>query len=57
MRRSMGRGVIGICATAGALIGGYLPALWGGSAFGFASLFLGGIGAVVGVLVGARISG
>jgi hypothetical protein len=53
----MGRGVIGICATAGALIGGYLPALWGGSAFGFASLFLGGIGAVVGVLVGARISG
>ena len=53
----MGRGVIGICATVGALIGGYLPVLWGGSGLGFASLFLGALGAVVGVLVGARISG
>ena len=53
----MGRGVIGFCATAGTLVGGYLPALWGGTELGFASLFLGGIGAVVGVLVGARISG
>jgi hypothetical protein len=53
----MGRGVIGICATAGALIGGYLPEVWGGSGFGFASLFFGGVGAILGVLVGARISG
>ncbi len=51
----MGRGVIGICATLGAVIGGYVPVLWGDSGISYVSLFTGAIGAIVGVLVGARL--
>jgi hypothetical protein len=47
--------VIGICATAGALAGGYLPVLWGDSGLSLVSLVFGAVGAVVGVLVGARL--
>jgi uncharacterized membrane protein YeaQ/YmgE (transglycosylase-associated protein family) len=47
--------VIGICATVGAVVGGYLPILWGDSGLSFVSLIFGAVGAVVGVLVGARL--
>ena len=54
---SMGRGVIGMCALFGSVVGGYVPVLlWHASSLGVQSLLFGAVGAVAGVLVGARIS-
>ena len=53
----MGRGVIGMCALFGSVVGGYVPVLlWHASSLGVQSLLFGAFGAVAGVLVGARIS-
>ncbi len=52
----MGRGVIGMCALLGGLVGGYAPVLWGASSFGVESLLFGALGGIAGVLLGARIS-
>lgn len=52
----MARSVIGLCATFGLFVGGYLPALWGGSTFGVASLLFGALGGVAGVWAGAKLS-
>ena len=51
------RSVIGLCATVGTIVGGYVPVLWGDSAFSAASLLFGALGGVAGVRAGARISG
>jgi hypothetical protein len=48
--------VIGICAVAGLFVGGYLPVLWGASAFGFQSLLFGVLGGVAGVWLGAKLT-
>jgi hypothetical protein len=53
----MGRSVIGLCAGIGLFIGGYLPELWGSSAFSLASLLLSLIGGAAGIWVGVRLSG
>ena len=54
---SMGRGVIGMCALFGSVVGGYVPVLlWGASSLGVQSMLFGAVGAVAGVFVGARIS-
>jgi hypothetical protein len=53
----MNRSVIGLCATLGLVLGGYLPALWGGSSFGVASLLCGALGGLAGIWAGARVSG
>jgi hypothetical protein len=55
-RFPMGRGVIGMCAMFGSFVGGYVPTIWGASSLGAQSLLVGGIGAIVGVFVGARIA-
>lgn len=52
----MGRGVIGMCATFGLLLGGFVPMLWGASSFGLESLLFSGIGGVAGVWAGFRIA-
>ena len=53
---SMGRSVIGVCALFGSAVGGYVPVLlWGASSFSVVSLLFGGLGAVAGVWLGARI--
>jgi len=53
----MGRGVIGMCALFGSLVGGYVPVvLWHASSLGVQSLLFGGVGAVAGVFVGARLA-
>jgi hypothetical protein len=52
----MGRSVIGFCAFAGGLVGGYVPDLWGAGSFSLASLLFGAAGALAGVWLGARIS-
>lgn len=50
------RSVIGICATCGTLVGGYLPTLWGASNLSLQSLLLAVIGGAGGVWFGARLS-
>ena len=52
----MGRSVIGICATVGAIVGGYIPVLWGDSGLSIVSILFGGAGAIVGVIVGVRVA-
>ena len=52
----MGRSVIGLCAMVGLTAGGYLPVLWGASAFSLTSILFSGIGGVAGVWLGVRIS-
>ena len=49
------RSVTGFCATFGAVLGGYLPVLWGASAFSLSSLFFAFVGAIVGLWVGVRL--
>jgi hypothetical protein len=48
--------VIWLFALVGSTVGSVIPALWGGSMLGLASLALGTAGGVAGVLVGARVS-
>ena len=50
------RSVIGLCATVGTLVGGYVPSLWGGSSFSLGSLAFGALGGVAGVWLGVRLS-
>jgi hypothetical protein len=50
------RSPIILCATMGSLVGGYVPVLlWHASSFGVTSFLFGGVGAVAGVFVGARV--
>jgi hypothetical protein len=39
----------------GSTIGNYIPLLWGGSSFSFASIILGTIGGVVGIWGGFKL--
>ena len=50
------RSVIGLCATVGMILGGYVPVLWGASSFGGESLLFGVFGGVAGVWAGVRLS-
>jgi hypothetical protein len=52
----MPRSVIGLCSFVGMTVGGYVPVLWGASAFSLVSLLFAAIGGVAGVWVGARLS-
>ena len=52
----MSRSLIGICATAGLFVGGYVPVLWGASSFSLQSLVFGALGGVAGVWAGVRIA-
>jgi hypothetical protein len=46
-----------MCALVGSIVGSYVPVLlWHASSLGAQSLLVGGVGAVAGVLLGARIS-
>ena len=49
------RSVIGLCATGGMIVGGYVPELWGASSFSLVSILFGGVGAFAGVWFGARL--
>ena len=50
------RSVIGICATFGFFVGGYLPVLWGASSFSAMSLLFSAIGGIAGIWAGVRLS-
>jgi hypothetical protein len=52
----MGRSVISLCAFFGGIVGGYVPELWGSGSFSLASVLFGAVGAIVGVMVGARLA-
>ena len=52
----MGRSVIGLCATAGMTVGGFVPVVWGASSFSLSSVLFSVVGAVAGVWFGARLA-
>jgi hypothetical protein len=49
------RSVIGCCATAGMIVGGYVPVLWGASSFSLLSFVFSAAGGAAGVWVGSRL--
>jgi hypothetical protein len=46
-----------IFVLVGSTIGGFLPMLWGGSAFGLASLAFGSLGGIAGVWCAVKLAG
>jgi hypothetical protein len=52
----MDKRILWLCLGAGTTIGGFVPELWGASAFGLASLLFSAVGGVAGVWVAARLS-
>lgn len=48
--------LIYIGMTTGGYLGGYLPVLWGASAFSFQSIFFGMIGGIAGIFIGFKLS-
>lgn len=50
------RSVVGICVTVGLFAGGYVPLLWGASAFSVSSLLFSALGGVAGIWAGVRLS-
>ena len=40
----------------GSAIGGFIPSLWGASAFSFSSIIFGSIGAIIGIYIGFKLS-
>jgi hypothetical protein len=53
----MGRkSLVWIGMAVGSAAGGYLPARWGGGLFSFTSLILSGVGGILGIWLGDRLS-
>jgi hypothetical protein len=52
----MGRSAIGLCALVGTIVGGYVPVLWGSSAFSLTSLVFSAAAGAAGVWFGVRLS-
>jgi len=46
--------LIWIGVTIGGLIGGYIPVLWGGSAFSIGSILWSGVGSMIGIYLGFK---
>jgi hypothetical protein len=46
---------VGLSAFIGSLIGGYIPALWGASLLSYSSVFLSGVGGIIGIGIGLKI--
>jgi len=52
----MNKLIIGIGMFLGSTIGSYIPILWGGSLLSFSAILFGGIGGILGICIGYRIS-
>ncbi|MFB2896275.1 hypothetical protein ACE1CI_25475 [Aerosakkonemataceae cyanobacterium BLCC-F50] len=52
----MNKLIIGVGMFVGSTIGSYVPILWGASLFSLSSILFGGIGGVLGIFIGYRIS-
>ena len=50
------RSVIGLCATFGTFVGGYVPSLWGDSSLSLMSVVCAAVGGIVGIWLGVRVS-
>jgi hypothetical protein len=50
------RSLIGLCAMVGMTAGGYVPVIWGASAFSPSSLLLSVVGGVAGIWFGVRLA-
>ena len=50
------RFLILVTLTVGSVVGSYVPTLWGAGAFSMWSILLGGIGGLVGIWVGYKLS-
>ena len=48
--------LIFIGMTVGSVVGGYLPILWGADLISFSSVLFSGIGALIGIWLGHKIS-
>ena len=48
--------LVWIEAAVGSSVGGYLPVLWGGDLFSFSGIILSGLGAMVGIYIGFKLS-
>jgi hypothetical protein len=53
----MERRIVWIFVAVGMTVGGLLPEVWGGSAFGVASLAFGSLGGVAGLWLALRLVG
>ncbi len=51
------RSVTGLCVGFGGLVGGFVPALWGGSGLSLAAVTTTALGAVAGLWIGLKLSG
>lgn len=49
------KSLIWVGMTAGSVIGGYVPMLWGGSLFSFSSVLLTAMGGIFGIYLGFKI--
>jgi hypothetical protein len=47
---------MGLCVLVGMTVGGYLPVLWGASAFSLSALLFSAAGGAAGVWLGVRLS-
>ena len=52
----MERRVVWLFVGVGMTVGGLVPTVWGGSAFGFASLALASLGGVAGLWLAAKLT-
>ena len=53
----MDRRVIWFFVGVGMTVGGFLPAIWGGSALGFVSLVFGTLGGIAALWLGLKLTG
>lgn len=53
----MDRRVIWLFVGAGMTVGGFLPAVWGGSVLGFVSLAFGTLGGIAALWLGLKLTG
>ncbi len=40
----------------GSFIGGLIPTIWGGSLYSFAGIFLAGVGGIIGIVAGYKLT-
>lgn len=55
-RPRMDRRVVWLFVGVGMVVGGFVPALWGGSSLGFASLVFGTLGGVAGLWLAGKVT-
>jgi hypothetical protein len=52
----MDRRIVWIFVGVGMTVGGFVPVVWGGSAFGFASLVFGTLGGAAGLWLASKLA-